>query len=137
MINDAAAQLGNLDQCLDRELARFVESNPNSQALHERSQKSLIGGVPMPWMMRWAGGFPIYSKMALGTRIIDVDDHTYVDFCLGDTGAMPGHGPAAVVAAIHEQASAHGITTMLPTENAAWVGEEMRRRFGLERWMFT
>jgi glutamate-1-semialdehyde 2,1-aminomutase len=30
-----------------------------------------------------------------------------------------------------------GITTMLPTEDAAWVGEELTRRFGLERWLFT
>ena len=26
---------------------------------------------------------------------------------------------------------------LLPTENAAWVGEELQRRFGLDRWMFT
>jgi len=137
MTNDAASYLGNLDECLNRELGRFVESNPHSRELYERSSRSLVGGVPMPWMMRWAGGFPIFARMALGARIIDVDDHTYIDFCLGDTGAMPGHGPAAVVAAIHEQAAAHGITTMLPTENAAWVGEELQRRFGLDRWMFT
>jgi len=92
--------------------------------------------VPMPWMMRWAGGFPVFAKIAIGARIIDVDDHTYIDFCLGDTGAMPGHDPEPVVRAITAQEQM-GITTMLPTENAAWVGEELQRRFGLDRWMFT
>ena len=125
-----------LATCLDRELERFVESNPKSKTLYERSQKSLVGGVPMPWMMRWAGGFPVFAKIAIGARIIDVDDHTYIDFCLGDTGAMPGHDPEPVVRAITNQEKT-GITTMLPTENAAWVGEEMQRRFGLDRWMFT
>ena len=127
---------GVLKDRLDEELASFVDANPKSRALYERSQKSLIGGVPMPWMMRWAGGFPPFAKIAIGAHIIDVDGHTYIDFCLGDTGAMTGHDPEPVVRAITNQEKT-GITTMLPTENAAWVGEEMSRRFGLDRWMFT
>lgn len=125
-----------LAEKLEVELENFVVSNPRSQELFSRSRKSLIGGVPMPWMMRWAGGFPVFAKIAIGARIIDVDDHTYIDFCLGDTGAMPGHDPEPVVRAITNQEKT-GITTMLPTENAAWVGEELQRRFGLDRWMFT
>ena len=121
---------------LEVELENFVISNPRSQALFDRSRKSLVGGVPMPWMMRWAGGFPVFARIAIGARIIDVDDHTYIDFCLGDTGAMTGHDPEPVVRAITDQEKT-GITTMLPTENAAWVGEELQRRFGLDRWMFT
>lgn len=120
----------------DSELARFVEANPKSKELYERATRSLLGGVPMPWMMRWAGGFPVFAKLAIGARIIDVDDHTYIDLCLGDTGAMPGHDPEPVVRAISDQ-ERKGITTMLPTEDAPWVGEELSRRFGLDRWMFT
>lgn len=118
------------------ELDRFIEANPKSEALFEWARGSLVGGVPMPWMMRWAGGFPVFLADATGARVTDVDGHTYIDLCLGDTGAMPGHGPEPVVAAVAAQA-ARGITTMLPTENAAWVGEELSRRFGLDRWMFT
>jgi glutamate-1-semialdehyde 2,1-aminomutase len=118
------------------ELEHFVAANPKSKELFERARHTLIGGVPMPWMMRWAGGFPVFADKASGARITDVDGHTYVDLCLGDTGSMPGHGPAPVIEAISSQA-AKGITTMLPTENAAWVGEEMTRRFAMDRWMFT
>ncbi len=134
----ATAQIdrGVLVERTEAELARFIEGNPNSKQLFERARHTLLGGVPMPWMMRWAGGFPVFADKASGSRITDVDGHTYVDLCLGDTGSMPGHGPAPVVAAIAEQA-AKGITTMLPTENAAWVGEEMSRRFLMDRWMFT
>ena len=127
---------GRLAELTQSELDRFVEENPKSKELFERARKSLVGGVPMPWMMRWAGGFPVFAKLAIGARIIDVDDHTYIDFCLGDTGAMPGHDPEPVVRAITDQ-ERKGITTMLPTEDAPWVGEELTRRFGLDRWMFT
>jgi glutamate-1-semialdehyde 2,1-aminomutase len=76
-----------------KELEHFVSDNPNSRALYERARKNLVGGVPMPWMMRWAGGFPVFATEASGARITDVDGHTYVDLCLGDTGSMPGHSP--------------------------------------------
>jgi glutamate-1-semialdehyde 2,1-aminomutase len=88
----------------------------------------------MPWMMLWAGGYPVAVAEASGNRIVDVDGHEYIDLCLGDTGAMAGHGPDPVRVAL---AASAGITTMLPTEDAAWVGEELTRRFGLARWLFT
>lgn len=125
-----------LTDLLDREVARFQEATPHSRALYERATGSLIGGVPMPWMMLWAGGYPLFAERATGARITDVDGHEYVDLCLGDTGAMAGHGPPATVAAITAQAE-RGITTMLPTEDAIWVAEELTRRFGLQRWLFT
>src|SRR3954451_23814734 len=118
------------------EQERFAAEHPRSRALYERALGSLVGGVPMPWMMRWAGGFPVFAREASGARIVDLDGHEYVDLCLGDTGAMPGHGPPEVVEAVRAQV-ARGITTMLPTEDAAWVGEELARRFALPRWLFT
>ena len=90
----------------------------------------------MHWMMRWAGGFPVFAVEASGARFRDVDGIEYVDFCLGDTGAMTGHSPAPVAAAIAEQA-ARGITLMLPSEDALWVGEELTRRFGPSQWQFA
>lgn len=132
----AEVDRGRLAEQTKQELDRFIEAHPRSEELYERARNSLVGGVPMPWMMRWAGGFPVFAKTAVGARLIDVDGHTYIDLCLGDTGSMPGHGPEPVVHALAEQAAV-GITTMLPTENAIWVGEELSRRFGLDRWMFT
>ena len=79
-----------------QEEQRFREEHPRSAAVHERAERSLLGGVPMPWMMRWAGGFPIRDQRAQDSRVVDVDGHSYVDLCLGDTGAMTGHNPPAV-----------------------------------------
>jgi glutamate-1-semialdehyde 2,1-aminomutase len=117
-------------------LARFRKEHPRSAELTERAKRSLLGGVPMHWMVRWAGGFPVFATEAHGAGFRDVDGHEYVDFCLGDTGAMTGHSPAATVRAVEEQA-ARGITLMLPSEDALWVGEELARRFGLPYWQFA
>jgi glutamate-1-semialdehyde 2,1-aminomutase len=116
-----------------REQERFAAEHPRSRALFERARKSLLGGVPMHWMVRWAGGFPVFVRGARGARLTDVDGREYIDFCLGDTGAMTGHAPAAAVEAATE-ALGRGATFMLPTEDAVVVGEELQRRFGLPSW---
>src|ERR1700724_4574216 len=71
----------------ERETRRFVELHPASRRLHQRALKSLVSGVPMPWMARWAGGFPIYAAHAAGARITDVDGHSYLAFFPRDRGA--------------------------------------------------
>jgi glutamate-1-semialdehyde 2,1-aminomutase len=126
------ARLGELTR---RELARFERDHPRSRELFERGTANLLAGVPMPWMSEWAGPYPVFVAEAYGARFTDVDGNAYVDFCLGDTGAMTGHAPKEAVAAIAERAST-GITLMLPTEDAIWVGAEMERRFGLPFWQF-
>ena len=90
----------------------------------------------MHWMADWPTPFPLFVDHARGARFTDVDGHDYVDFCLGDTGTMFGHAPAAVAEAIRHQ-STRGYTTMLPGEDAAWIGEELKRRFGLAFWQVT
>jgi glutamate-1-semialdehyde 2,1-aminomutase len=119
---------------IEREREEFARRHPRSRELHERAGGSLLAGVPMSWMTMWAGGHPIYLDRAEGARLVDVDGNEYADFCLGDTGAMAGHSPEPVMRAVREQA---GLTTMLPTEDAAWVGEELARRFGLPYWQFS
>ena len=125
-----------LKERLAQEEQLFVEKHPRSRELFERAKSSLLGGVPMNWMVRWAGKFPVFVKEAKGAHFTDVDGNDYVDFCLGDTGAMTGHAPEATINAIVEQAR-RGITLMLPTENAIWVGEELARRFGLPYWQIA
>jgi glutamate-1-semialdehyde 2,1-aminomutase len=119
-----------------RERERFASEHPRSRELHRRAEASLLSGVPMNWMTRWPGDFPVFFERAEGAALVDVDGNQYADLCLGDTGAMTGHAPPATVAAVNDRL-ALGITAMLPTEDAAAVGEEMQRRFGLRDWQFT
>jgi glutamate-1-semialdehyde 2,1-aminomutase len=127
---------GRLGALLADEERRFREAHPRSLALYQRAGRSLLGGVPMQWMVRWAGGFPLFVEGGEGAHLTDVDGHRYLDLCLGDTGAMTGHAPAATVEAVRAQAG-RGFTFMLPTEDALWVGEELARRFGLPYWQFA
>ncbi|MBZ5540083.1 MAG: aspartate aminotransferase family protein [Acidobacteriia bacterium] len=119
-----------------REEQRFIAEHPRSAALYQRAQNSLLGGVPMNWMKKWAGAFPVFVETAQGAHFTDVDGRDYVDLCLGDTGAMTGHSPEIVAEAVARRLR-EGITFMLPTEDSVWVGEELQRRFGLPYWQFT
>jgi glutamate-1-semialdehyde aminotransferase len=134
--NSTTVDRDRLARLLQRELDTFAEKHPRTRSLHERARGSLLDGVPMNWMIKWAGPFPLFLESAAGAHATCADGHDYVDLCLGDTGAMAGHGPAPVIAAVERQLR-RGITTMLPTEDAAWVGEELARRFGLTSWQFT
>jgi len=125
-----------LQSLIQREQQKFVADRPKSATLLERARKSLLGGVPMNWMAKWAGAFPPFVREARGAEFFDVDGHRYVDFCLGDTGAMTGHSPSATVSAVEQQAR-RGITLMLPSEDAIVVGEELQKRFGLPYWQFA
>lgn len=125
-----------LSRLLEAELATYAERHPASRRISERAAASLVGGVPMPWMRRWAGGFPLWGTGARGAEVIDADALAYADLCLGDTGAMTGHAPPAVLEALTAQL-ARGLTTMLPTEDAPAAAEELARRFGLPRWLFN
>ena len=122
--------------CHAAEEQRFADTHPRSAQLAADARRSLLGGVPMAWMTRWPGSFPLFFDHAEGARFTDVDGHEYIDFCLGDTGAMTGHAPAAAVEAVTRQA-ARGFTFMLPSEDHVWVAEELGRRFGLRYWQFA
>jgi glutamate-1-semialdehyde 2,1-aminomutase len=125
-----------LTRLMVTERDRFARAHPRSARLHDQAKASLLDGVPMNWMNEWASPFPLFVESASGASFRCVDGHDYVDFCLGDTGAMAGHGPAATIAAVERQMR-RGITHMLPTEDAIAAGEELGRRFGLPLWQFT
>jgi glutamate-1-semialdehyde 2,1-aminomutase len=129
--------LAPLDGLLAAERARYAETHRGSFSLYQRADH-LFGRVPMTWMSRWSGGFPIFLDQAEGARVTDVDGNSYADFALGDTGAMAGHSPRPVAEALRSRAIERGgMTAMLPTEDAEWVGSELTRRFGLPLWSFT
>ena len=123
-------------ELMEREEARFTDAHPSSQELHARGTTSLLDGVPMNWMTRWPGPFPVFLDSAIGAEATDVDGNVFADLCLGDTGAMTGHSPAPTVRAVKERVE-RGITTMLPTEDSFHVAENLAARFGLANWQFT
>ncbi|MDE2297353.1 MAG: aminotransferase class III-fold pyridoxal phosphate-dependent enzyme, partial [Burkholderiales bacterium] len=121
---------------LQHERAEFIARNPRSRALAERAARHLMFGVPLHWMNDWGTPFALQVAQASGAQLVDVDGHTLADFCLGDTGAMFGHSPAPVARVLVRHAG-HGLTAMLPGEDAAVVGELLAERFGLPFWQFA
>lgn len=115
---------------------RFLDTHKASTEAFNQSSKVMHEGVPMSWMAKWPGAHPVFVKEAKGAHFTDLDGRDYIDFCLGDTGSMTGHSPAATVAAVKAQID-KGITAMLPSENAAIVSDLLRERFGLPLWQFT
>lgn len=133
MTNLRQIDRNRLSAALAEERRRFIVEHPRSKALFEEAKTNLLEGVPMNWMIRWAGDFPLFVTDGSGARFRDVDGREYIDFCLGDTGAMTGHAPRESIDAIAERLR-RGTTFMLPTEDSIWVGRELQRRFGLPYW---
>ena len=133
MTNLRQIDRNRLSAALAEERRRFIVDHPRSKALFEEAKTNLLEGVPMNWMIRWAGDFPLFVTDGSGARFRDVDGREYIDFCLGDTGAMTGHAPKESIDAISERLR-RGTTFMLPTEDSIWVGRELQRRFGLPYW---
>ncbi len=121
---------------LNAERARFADRTPKSKALADQAAAHWLNGVPMHWMIDWGTPYSLFITEARGTSLTDADGHRYVDFCLGDTGAMFGHSPKPVREALHAQAD-RGLTTMLPSPDAAVVGDLLSKRFGMARWQVT
>ena len=119
-----------------KEEERFLARTPKSRERFEAAKKVMPGGVPMSWMTKWPGKYPLFVASAKGAHFVDVDGNEYIDLCLGDTGSMTGHSPAATVAAINSQLE-RGMTAMLPTDDSVAVSSELARRFGLPLWQFT
>ena len=131
MIN--RARLKDLRKIEDQ---RFLDAHPKSGELFTKAKESMPNGVPMSWMSKWPGAYPVFVEEAKGASFVDVDGNTYIDFCLGDTGSMTGHSPEPTVAAIREQVG-RGLSAMLPTKDANFVSAELAKRFGLPLWQFT
>jgi glutamate-1-semialdehyde 2,1-aminomutase len=127
---------GNLIALRKIEDQRFLETHKKSGELFAIAKDSMPNGVPMSWMSKWPGAYPVFVAEAKGASFVDVDGNTYIDFCLGDTGSMTGHSPEATVAAIREQVG-RGLSVMLPTKDAADVSTELTKRFGVSLWQFT
>ncbi|MBK6764376.1 MAG: aminotransferase class III-fold pyridoxal phosphate-dependent enzyme [Micrococcales bacterium] len=126
-----------LAAALETERATHGQRTERSRVAFEAADH-LFGRVPMTWMNKWAGGYPLYLDTAHGNRVVDVDGHEYVDFALGDTGSMAGHSPAATVAAVQRRiGELGGITTMMPSEDAEWVAADLSNRFGMPLWSFS
>jgi glutamate-1-semialdehyde 2,1-aminomutase len=135
-VTTAYADRERLAEAWAIEVETFRVARPQSRRQFVTASEFLPDGVPMLWMAKWPGPWPVYVESAAGAHFRDVDGIDHVDLCLGDTGAMCGHAPAASVSAIAAQL-AKGSTFMLPTEDAAAAAGILAERFALPSWQFS
>ncbi len=141
-MTDLANSISTVDRArlaslMEAETTDFVARHPKSQALHERATKSLLDGVPMNWMVKWAGPFPLYVDEASGRAVL-LRRRPRLRRLLPRRHRRDGRPrPARRRSPPSSAQLRRGITHMLPTEDAIWAGEELGRRFGLPYWQFT
>ncbi|WP_040604106.1 transaminase [Sagittula stellata] len=111
------------------EAGLYASRRPQSKAMFDNPEPGFYDQVPQYWMRDWPMPFPFAVAGASGSILTDIDGNELVDFCLGDTGAMFGHAPRPIVDALSRSAQ-RGLTTMLPSGEAAEVGKLLSDRFG-------
>ena len=52
-----------LKKLFDEEVSLFIKQNPESKKLHDKAAGPMMNGVPMSWMAKWPGPYPIYVKV--------------------------------------------------------------------------
>ena len=119
------------------EEGRFLDLHPRSAALAEEARGPLLAGVPMPWMTRWPGAFPVFFDSAYGARLTDVDGIEYVDLCLGDTGAMTGHALPQVAEAIARQARGRASPPCCPRRTRPGSARSWPAASGCRTWQLA
>ena len=122
-----------LARLIDRERAAYLADRPRSAAAFAAAAPHLLGGVPMTWMGMWSGGFPLYLESAAGRP---PDRHRRARPTSTSASATPARWPVTPRRPVRGRLTRRygelgGATTMLPTEDAAWVAAELTRRFGL------
>lgn len=94
----------------------------NSEQLFEESKKFLPGGVDSP--VRAIKPYPFFAKKAVGSKLIDVDGNSYIDYCLAYGPMVLGHSNPEVISEVEKQlvnGSAYGVPTEKEIELAKMV----------------
>ena len=112
-----------------RRVKSATMSNPRSQALFERAQKVIVGGVNSPVRaFRAVGGDPPFIASAKGATLVDEDGNEYIDY-VGTWGpAIVGHAHPQVVSAVQERI-AKGLSFGAPTGLEVELAERIQEFF--------
>jgi glutamate-1-semialdehyde 2,1-aminomutase len=97
---DAGARGGQFDAFVRER--RIREKTAGSLARYERSCRSLAGGVSTG-LRRSARPYPLFFQSGQGSRIVDVDSNSYLDYALAWGPLILGHNPPEVADAIRDQ----------------------------------
>lgn len=104
----------------------YMKKTRKSTRLWKQASKVMPGGITAN--IKYFEPYPIFMKKAKASKIYDVDDNEYVDYCLCLGPLILGHGHPAVVEAIKKQLSDGGTTIYgTPHELEIKMANEIKR----------
>jgi len=121
-------------ELIERESRALDERTRQSRAMYERARQSLSAGVASSYQMR--DPWPIYLTTGDGPVVYDVDGNRMWDFHNGFGSMVQGHAHPAIVRAVSDRVGL-GTHFAATTEDGVIVAEELKRRWGLDRWRFV
>ena len=102
-----------------------MAATDNNQALFERAQRTIPGGVNSPVRaFRSVGGTPRFIQRAQGAYLWDANGQRYIDYLTSWGPMILGHGHPTVVEAV-QKAVLEGFSFGAPTEREIELAEEI------------
>ncbi len=95
---------------------------PKSKSLFERAKNVLPGGVNSP--VRAFEPYPFFVTSAKGSKMVDADKNTYLDYCMAYGALLLGHAYPEILQAVAEQLP-KGTLYGVPTEQEVAFAEEI------------
>ncbi|MDH5483426.1 MAG: aminotransferase class III-fold pyridoxal phosphate-dependent enzyme, partial [Candidatus Bathyarchaeota archaeon] len=86
----------------------YLEKTSTSARLWKKASEVMPGGITAN--IKYFDPYPIFMRKAEGSRIYDVDEKEYVDYCLCLGPLILGHGHPKIVEAIRKQLDEGGTT---------------------------
>jgi glutamate-1-semialdehyde 2,1-aminomutase len=131
---ETAIDRTRIQELTEREERTLNERTPKSRELFERARRTMPNGVASSYQAREP--WPMFLTRGEGQFVWDADGHKLIDYHNGFGSMVVGHANPAIVKAVSERVRL-GSHFSAPTEDAAFVAEELARRFRLPKWRFT
>jgi len=97
-----------------------------SKKMYNRARQTIPGGVNSP--VRYYAPFPFFTAKANGSKIVDIDGNSYIDYCMAYGPLILGHGNPRVIEAIRKQipnGSIFGTPTEIEIEFAEIIAKSV------------
>ena len=119
-----------------KHMTEWMEKTSTSEKMQQRGKKHMPFGIIGTYQKDWETPHLLFSKNSMGNKVTDVDDIEYLDFNLGDTPDMFGHGPEnPAIRSCAKLMLTDGLSTMMGNEDSLVVAELLAEKFGLPYWM--
>lgn len=110
--------------CKQTELSTYTTRTRASKELYRRAVRVAPGGVMAN--VKFFSPYPFFAVRARGSRLVDVDNNEYIDYCLCYGAMILGHANSEIVDAVVEYLKGnHSTAYGVPTELEVILSEKI------------